>query len=281
MIYIFLTILCSTSIGLILKFSDTRKGNPILLLSANYFIASLISFIFMIRENSFTFSWQTFIFGALLGILFVLAFFIFAKAVGSAGAALSSVSSRISVIIPITLSILIFNEEPNHYQLIGFFFTVVTIILFYFSVRGLNQGNLHFTDYFYLFALLAGIGINDFCMKVFQDLRPENEKALFLFSIFTFAFIYTISIILYKKIPFERKTIYTGLILGIPNIFSSYFLLAALAGVSAIVVYPVVNIGVILLTTFGAILLWKEKIGFFGFLSLLSGMVAIFLLSFK
>jgi hypothetical protein len=37
-----LTILCSTSIALILKQNDTRQGHPVLLLSGNYFIAAVI-----------------------------------------------------------------------------------------------------------------------------------------------------------------------------------------------------------------------------------------------
>ncbi len=281
MIFLILTIACSTSIALILKFSDTRKGNPILLLSANYFSASVITLIFLLLEKEFVFTWQSFIFGAMLGAMFVFSFFAFTKAVSSSGAALSSVSSRLSVVIPIVLSVLIYNEVPNQFQLIGFLFALATIILFYFSIRGLNGSNLHFTDYFYLFALLVGIGINDFCMKIFQQWRPENEKPIFLFSIFTFAFIYTSAIVFIKKIPLNNKTILTGLTLGVPNIFSSFFLLSALAAIPAIIVYPLVNIGVILFTTFGAVLVWKEKIGFFGKLALLSGMVAIFLLSYK
>jgi len=281
MLFLILTIVCSTSIALILKFSDTRKGNPILLLSANYFAASLITLVFLFLEDEIIFSWQSFIFGALLGIMFVFSFFAFTKAVASSGAALSSVSSRLSVVIPIALSIIFYDEIPNGYQLAGFAFAFLTIIFFYFSIRGLNGMNLRFSDYFYLFALLAGIGINDFCMKIFQQWRPENEKPIFLFSIFTFAFIYTAAIVFIKKIPLNNKTVLTGIALGVPNIFSSFFLLSALASLPAIIVYPSVNIGVILFTTIGAVWVWQEKIGFYGKLALFSGMAAIFLLSYK
>lgn len=281
MIFLILTIVCSTSIALILKFSDTKKGSPILLLSANYFVASLITLLFLIFGDEITFSWHSFIFGALLGVMFVFSFFAFTKAVSSSGASLSSVSSRLSVVIPILLSIIFYNEIPNRFQFVGFIFAVITIILFYFSIRRFNEGSLRFTDYFYLFALLAGIGINDFSMKIFQQWRPGNEKPVFLFSIFTFAFIYTAAIVFIKKIPLNNRTILTGFALGVPNIFSSFFLLSALASLPAIIVYPVVNIGVILFTTLGAVIFWKEKIGFFGKLALLSGTIAIFLLSIK
>ena len=134
-------------------------------------------------------------------------------------------------------------------------------------------------DYSYLILLLIGIGLNDFCMKIFQHWRPETEQPLFLFSIFTFAFVYTFIYILVKQIKLQRETIVRGAVLGIPNIFSSFFLLGALAQLPAIIVYPVSNISIILLTTLGAAVIWKERLNMFGKLALVVGIVAILFLS--
>ena len=196
MIALLLTILCSSSIALILKYNDTRQGNPLLLLAGNYFIAALISYTFVLTDPSATISFETFIFGVLLASLFVASFFAFAKAVGAAGTALATVSSRLSVIVPLLLSIVIYREEPTIFQLIGIFLAFITIILFYFSLRNESERKLRFNDYFYLLAVLVGIGLNDFCMKVFQQWRPEVEKSYFIFIIFSAATIYTFFVIL-------------------------------------------------------------------------------------
>ena len=274
-----LTIICSTSIALILKYSGSRKGNPVLLLCANYFAAAVIMLILILSENKLVYATETFLLGAGLGLLFFLGFFAFAKAVSNAGASLSAVSSRLSVIIPISLSIIIFGELPSWFQFSGIILAIVTIILFYFSIRQFSAGTFQGIDYFYLFALIVGIGINDFSFKVFQNWRPEQEKNFFILTIFAFAFLYSLSYILLRKIKFEPHTIKTGIILGIPNVFSSYFLLGALNQLPAIIVYPSINIGIIVLTSLAAFLIWKEELNVYGWWAMGFGISAMFLLS--
>lgn len=274
-----LTILCSTLIALILKFNHTRKGNELVLLMGNYFVASIITILLILFNNDFHFSYQSLLLGLITGSSFVYSFFAFAKAVSSSGTPLASLSSRLSVVIPVVLSIIIFSETPLLFDYIGFFLTLITVVLFYFSLRSDKSKKLEFIDYFYLFILLAGIGINDFIMKIFQHWRPAEEKSFFLFVIFTSAFIYTLSIILLKKIKVNIKDFFRGNILGIPNIFSSFFLIGALNAYPAILVYPITNIGIILLTTLLAMMIWKEKLDKFGYLALLTGLIAILLLN--
>jgi len=278
MIALLLTVVCSSSIALILKDNHTREGNPLLLLAGNYLIAALISFGFILADKKAILSTESFIFGILLAILFVSTFFAFAKAVGVAGTALATVSSRLSVIVPLLLSIVIYHEEPTLSQFAGIILTVITIILFYFSLRTESSKKLRIADYFYLLAVLMGIGLNDFCMKVFQQWRPEIEKSYFIFIIFFAATIYTFSVILFKRININKVVLIRGGILGVPNMFSTYFILLALTQIPAIVVYPVTNIGIILLTALGAAIIWKEKLNAYGKWALLSGTIAIIFL---
>ncbi len=278
MIALLLTIICSTSIALILKYNDARDGNPLLLLSGNYLIAALISFFYVLTDASATISAETVIFGILLATLFVYAFFAFAKAVSAAGTALATVSSRLSVIVPLLLSIVIYGEEPSLYQLSGMIIAIFTIILFYFSLKSDGSKKLQIIDYLYLLAVLIGIGLNDFAMKIFQQWRPAAEKSYFMMIIFSAATIYTFTILLFKRIPLERIVLIRGGVLGVPNMFSTFFILLALAQLPAIVVYPVTNIGIILLTTIGAAVIWKEKLNLYGKLALISGIIAIFFL---
>ena len=132
MLSLILTIFCSTSITLILKYNNENKGTAIVLLVSNYFVAVFVSLSFLLLSPTNTYSFITLIFGAILAILFVFSFFAFTKAVAVAGAALASVSASLSVIIPIILSMLIFHEQPNYKQIFGFVFTLLTILLFYY-----------------------------------------------------------------------------------------------------------------------------------------------------
>jgi drug/metabolite transporter (DMT)-like permease len=279
--YLFLTILCSTTIALVLKHSDIKRGEPIVLLAGNYFLASVISLCILIFNEDVSFSYQTILFGAFLGLLFVFSFFSFAKAVSHAGTSLATVSSRLSVIIPITFSIVIFSEIPSSYNLIGFLFTFVTLILFYFSITGQNSGGDNFNKYFYLFISLVGIGISDFCLKIFNNWRPQSEEPFFVLTIFTAAMCYALLFIIVRKVKIEKHTLLLGIGLGVPNLFSTYFLLGALSLLPAILVYPVVNVGIIIFTAIFAYLFWKEEINTFGKWALVTGVIAIVFLSLK
>jgi drug/metabolite transporter (DMT)-like permease len=274
-----MTVICSSSIALIIKQNSEKKGNPLVLLAGNYLIAALISGLLFLTKEKIEFSFFTFLFGTGMGALFLFSFFAFTAAVETAGTALATVSSRISVVVPVIFSIILFNEIPTMFHLTGIIFAIITIIFFYFSLRTIKEKILSVRDYFFLFIVLIGIGVCDFGMKVFQYLSERNEEAFFLLIVFSFAFIYAVIVIKAKKIRFDKSSMTRGGLLGIPNIFSSYFLLGALGELPGIIVYPAANIGIILLTTFSAWLIWKESINRFGKLALISGAVAIFFLS--
>jgi len=278
MLPLLLTILCSTSIALILKHSDTKQGNPVVLLAGNYLTASVIGLIMMLLKETSS-SIETLLFGSLLGLIFVASFFAFAKAVATAGTALATISSRLSVVIPIVFSIIIYDEQPTVLKLIGFLLTGVTFVFFYFSLLKQNNSYAKKGKYLLLLFVLIAIGINDFSMKVFKNTKPESEEAFFVFIIFLFAFIYSALFILFKKIKIDKKTFLTGIGLGVPNVFSTIFLLAALTNLPAILVYPAINIGIIILTAIGAYAFWKEKLNKAGVAALVSGILAITLLS--
>jgi drug/metabolite transporter (DMT)-like permease len=279
MINLLLTILCSTSIALILKYNDTKKGNALLLLSGNYFVASLISLvIFLINDNT-TLSLESTLLGAFLGVVFLGSFFAFTQAVRIAGTAIATVSSRISLIVPVVLSIIIFNEKPGLIQFAGFVFVFVTLFLFYKSLSTVGVQQLNLKDYFYLLLVLFGVGAADFGMKIFEEWRPVDEKSFFLFVIFGSAFVYSMIIFFWQSSKFDVKSFARGNVLGIPNMLSSFFLIGALGQLSAIFVYPVTNIGIIILTAIGAFLFWREKLNKYGLAALAAGIISIILLS--
>ena len=277
--FLLLTILCSTSIALILKYSDTKKSKPIVLLAGNYLMASIIALVLLAFSDSSKFTVETLIFGSVLGLLFVLSFFAFAKAISYAGTGLATTSSRLSVIIPILLSIIIYDEVPNKFHLVGFLFTVITFTFFYFSVKGNHKEGTGILKYLFLIAVFVGIGINDFSMKIFRSWRTDQEQPFFVLFIFSSAFIYSSIYIIIKRIKVVPHTAFWGLTLGVPNVFSTIFLLGALTLLPAIFVYPTINVGIIVFTTLLAFLIWKEKLNRWGLFALISGLIAILLLS--
>ena len=116
-------------------------------------------------------------------------------------------------------------------------------------------------------------------MKIFRNWRSEQEQPFFVLFIFSSAFIYSLIYIIIKRIKVIPHTAFWGLTLGIPNVFSTIFLLGALALLPAILVYPTINVGIIVFTTLLAFLIWKEKLNYWGMLAFSSGLLAIIFLS--
>ena len=278
MIFLILTIICSTSLALILKYGSVKKSNIILLINGNYFTASVFALGFIIYQGGFHFSLNAILFSMFLGVLFAETFVIYSKAISFAGTALATVSARLSIIIPVLFSIILYGEKPNIKMILGFILVLLTLYLFYLSLK--NHGNIANSarKYLYLFLLLVGIGAVDFSMKVFEQNFDKSEKATFVFQIFFFAFVYTLMRILLGKIKFDKETYLIGLFLGFPNVLTIHFLLAALSALPAIVVFPIQNIGVIVLTAVAAYTIWKEEINFYGKIALTVGIAAIILL---
>ncbi len=278
MIYLILAIICSSSLALILKQGNVKKSNTAILINANYLTASVLSLIFVFFKGTLSISLTAFLFALFLGYLFAATFFIYSKAVGLAGTALATVSARLSVLIPVLFSIILYAESPNIKMIFGFFMALVTLYLFYLSLKNHNGKPHSRSSYIILILLLVGIGLVDFSMKIFERNFPTEEKGTFVFTIFFSAFIYTLGYILYKKIQFESHTFKLGLILGLPNVLAIHFVLAALSELPAIVVFPIQNIGVIVFTAVMAYLIWKEKINKYGIAALIAGIISIILL---
>ena len=110
----------------------------------------------------------------------------------------------------------------------------------------------------WLLYLLIISGICDSMANVFEKIGVVQEKDIYLFITFLVAFIVSFigMIKIQKKVCL--KDIMLGMIIGIPNYFSSRFLLLALTKIPAILVYPIYSVGTIILITLIGCIFFKE-----------------------
>lgn len=278
MIDLILTILCSSSIAVILKINSVKNWNSMLLITGNYFAATIVGIIFYSREPV-PFETDLSLIGISAGILFVASIFAFSKSVQYSGGAISTLSSRLSVFVPVILSMIIYSELPSTFQFFGLLVTAVTIFLFYISVKRNNKDVDGLKKFLFLIAVLLGIGLADFYMKIFQSNFHTSQKPFFLLTIFASAFVVSSVIVRIRRIKFHKESILLGILMGIPNILSSHFLINALDTFSAVYVYPVVNMAIIILTASVVRIFWKETWNIYSTAALLTGVAAIVLLN--
>jgi drug/metabolite transporter (DMT)-like permease len=81
-------------------------------------------------------------------------------------------------------------------------------------------------------------------------------------------------------LPFSMRNVVGGVVLGIPNFGSMYFLLRALgSGLEGSFVFPVINVGIILATTAGAVAFFRERLSPLNWVGIAIAVAAILLMA--
>lgn len=281
MIYLLLAILCSSSIALIFKYSESRGLNRYALTTTNYVTAMLVSagmvlvsflkggyklspsapklmteFTEVVIKNSGTFSpeasaaWAV-IMGVLTGILYFSNFLCYQESVKRNGAGLSGTFGRLGILVPMIFSVVIWKEFPGILQTIGILLSIASILMVNLSFKKDEVGSFSIL----LILLLALGGLGDFQNKLFQKYALLHYKDLFLLVIFFSAFLISVCFTIKAKEKVTGRDIVTGLSVGIPNLFSSYFLILALNSIPTTIAFPVYSAGSILFINIGGMLI--------------------------
>ncbi|SEL35913.1 EamA-like transporter family protein [Carnobacterium iners] len=283
MFYLTLAIICSASIALIFKYTEGTNANRYVITNANYFIAFAIS-LFLIfskgllfgitRESSFATEFSLLssnndyilspyssiiwglIIGGIFGSFFFLSFVYYQKSIKENGVGISGTIAKLGILIPMIFSIVIWKEFPSTIQWIGIILSLVSILIVNLSQKSLEKFDVKPTI---IFLFIFG-GMAEFSSKFYQKYALNDYKDVFLFALFFVAFLISIFYTFRKKGEIMKKDILIGFAVGIPNLFSSYFLILALATLKTSVVFPIYSAGSIVLINIGGFLLFKEKI---------------------
>lgn len=286
MLPLLLTILSSLTISLLLKMNEERKGDRIVVAGANYIVAASLGFLLSDPAGSLEPLWIGL--GMLIGGGFVAGFMVLMRTIRVAGLAITASVARIATLGPVLLAILFYDELPSPLEFAGILLGVVSFLLL-----GLDQsrrdraGSLGRSGLLLLGAVFLVMTGNDFSMKAAQVARVD-PGALLLVVFGSAAVICWGSILLRSlwrrrhdapALPATfRRDLVRGLSLGLPNFFSSWFLLAALAVIPASIVFPITSAAGVLLSALAAVLIWKERPGRPGWIGIAVAALAVALM---
>ncbi|WP_027108533.1 EamA family transporter [Lacticigenium naphthae] len=302
MVYLFLAILCSASIALIFKYTENTDSNRYVITSANYFIAFVTSFIMIIygrllngviRETSFiedvsllfvdnqhilspysSIVWGIII-GGISGVFFFLSFTYYQKSVKDNGVGISGTVAKLGILIPMIFSIIIWREFPTSIQWVGILLSLVSIVIINLSKKSIKTFDFKPT---LLFLFIFG-GMAEFSNKIYQKYALNDYKDVFLFAIFFVAFIISVTYTVNTKGKAKMKDVLTGFAVGIPNLFSSYFLILSLDTLKTSVAFPIYSAGSIVLINIGGLLIYREKIAPKNQLAIVMTIIALILIN--
>jgi len=271
MIYLFGSILATSILFVIFKSYGKFKVNTENAIVLNYLMAATISGISVIPEFSFPDMCKSpWFFNAVgLGFLFIVIFVAMGYSSILAGVAITSVASKMSLAIPVAFSIIYFNEDITAFKITGFILAIPALILSSWSGKKGEVKQTGFINKLIILAVFFGSGTIDTLLKFneYKWLQTDADNRAFIFIVFASAFVLGIFYMLFQflrnpaKNKLTTKDILGGFALGVPNVLSAYCLIKSLESptLEASVVFPLNNIGVVILSSILGFVIFKEK----------------------
>ena len=264
MIYLFLSILFSTGLFVIFKYFGIYKIDTLKAIFVNYIVAFTMGV--GLADGAVSLSQipeQSWFFGALfLGALFVSVFFVMATTAQRNGVSVASVAGKMSVVVPVLFGTFLYQESVTILKVLGILIALLAVYLA--SVK--DEVDTKSGGMLFPILLFFGSGVIDTTLKYVEvNFVPQEEVSLFSGSLFGIAAVFAATIILIqqvrKKTSFGFKNIIAGIALGVPYYFSIIFLIKAFQNkdFESSVLFTVNNVGIVILSTFVGLLIFKEK----------------------
>jgi drug/metabolite transporter (DMT)-like permease len=207
------------------------------------------------------------------------------------GVSITSVAVKMSMAISMGLMIFIYQEEITWIKVAGIILSILGVIIMSYERKQLrmkkvtseeSRHSLLDTRILLLIAIFLGCGLLDVVLNYVQSFHLQNLSTS-LFSAFglgmagIFGGIVMLVNNLRKKEKVEKKSILAGILLGIPNYFSIYYLIKSYSSTpwSDSTVLAVLNVTTVITSTLAGLVLFKEKLNLQKSIGLVLSLLAI------
>jgi drug/metabolite transporter (DMT)-like permease len=252
----------------------------------NYFVAFSCGFIF------FPFKWNDLIsvsgtwFGFTLSaaILFIGLFLIMGLSAQKNGLSSTSVAVKMSMALSVLGMMLFYSEAIQFTKIAGILLAIIGVIGM--TIQTDVKTNTVPSTWM-LLVLFVGSGILDFLLNYIQHAVLQTNQTAF-FTAFAFGLagiigvLIAIVLLIQGKLSLSLRNVLAGVLLGIPNYFSIYFLMKAyhVFTWSNSSILAVINVSIVMIASIIGSLFFKEKwnkIKIIGFISSLISILFIYL----
>jgi drug/metabolite transporter (DMT)-like permease len=225
-----------------------------------------------------------------MGVLFVSIFNVVGITAQKISVAVASVANKLSLIIPVVLSVYLYNETVAGWKLVGVLLALLAVVLTCYPQQKSTEAHhpAHRKwEYLLPLILFMGSGLLDALINHVQKtyVTDANYNAYLISGFLSAATIgTTILLIQYirGKQQFSLKNLLAGIIIGIPNYFSIWCLVRFLkeSPWQSSASIPVNNMGIVLFSSLVAWLLFKEKLSRLNWVGIALSLLAIYLIAF-
>ena len=288
MIYLILAILFSTGVFVAMRLFERFGLDNHQALMWNYVFASATGFIVcdkfdtlpeLVAEPWFGLS-------ILTGFWFIFTYLLMTASTQRSGVTVTSLSSKLSVVLPTLAGVVLFSETLNFVATMGIVLALVALVL----VVGGKKNNVKTKGNGWIVTLLPvfiffGTGTGDILMKITEQQNTVGNLGFMIAFIYFVALIFGIIIVVWDiargKSRWQWKSAAGGIMLGVINYFSTFCVYNSMRCFDNVVLFPIYNIGVVSLTAIVGWLLFKEKLTWKNYLGLGIAIIAVILITFK
>ena len=286
MIYLFLSIIFTTGLILIFKLFQRFEIDNFQAIVFNYIIAGSICI--FLSDTDFSPSQiihqEWFNSSFIIGLFFICVFNLVAYSAQKIGIAITSVSTKISLCIPVIFGFIYYGDSINILKVTGIFLALISI---YFTSKKESSADGINRNYILVpIILFVCTGLLDLILIYRQETYEIVNKGLeleFSAMLYTTAGCIGVPILIFKFLKgheIELKNVIAGIGLGIPNVLSIVFFLKCLNHFpESTFVFPINNMGIVATSAIFASILFKEHLSKINWLGIVIAMLSILLIS--
>lgn len=291
MIYLIGSILASSYLTLSFKVVERLRLNTFQVIVFNYFACVITGSLLNGKQpiTAATVHQPWFIWSLVLGFSFITLFNLIGFTAQKLGVSVAAVASKLSLVIPFLFSIYLYNETAGAWKITGILVALVSVVLTCWPKTQESAGKRNTPLLLLLtpLVLFLGSGLFDSLIKyVEQGYLDGTNNNDFLITSFAVAgllgFFFLCLQWLAKKQVFQGKAVLMGIAIGVPNYFSIWFLVKVLKqfGANSSAIIPINNMGIVLVSTVVAALLFHEKLSRINIIGVGLALAAIALIAF-
>jgi drug/metabolite transporter (DMT)-like permease len=305
MLYLILAILASLSLAISFKLFDRFNIDTFQAIVINYWVCVLTGSLMLgeypLHTGMLQEAW--FPIALVLGFLFIVGFNVVGITVQRFGVAIASVMQRMSIAMSVPFAILYFDEAATLPKLLGTFIALGSVVLINIpnkkdkaqtatpSIKNTGvqiEKNSGMPSWLFLFPLGCFVisGFIESGLQIIEKVHfPNNATGNAIFSIMLFGLaglmgtVWLIQLLVRGKTKLSLRNLIGGIVLGIPNYFSIYFLLLSFSDIGdASIVLPLNNIIIVVSSALIGYFLFKEQFSKTNWIGVLLALVSIYLI---
>ncbi|MDX1666116.1 MAG: EamA family transporter [Saprospiraceae bacterium] len=287
--YLLLSVLSSTLVVLIFKGFSIFRIDAFQAIVYNYFVCVLCAWAtlgrFPVHPGTVQEPW--FPLALLLGFIFIVGFNIIAATVHHFNVTIAAVMQKMSLVLTVIYTIILYNESTGLYKILGILMAIGAIAMTNYREKAVEDATHSSRSWIVLalpFLTLFLSALIEIILFEVEQMNEVNADLGFIALLFGTAgllgSIRLIFLLVRRHTTFRWKDLGAGMLLGVPNFFSIYFLLRVIGvGWEGSIVFPINNVGIIALSAILAWIIFREKLNRVNILGVICAIIAIVLIA--